>query len=102
MEMVYSGYLFIFNINILFFKTSHSEFVCYIDLSSIFDHDYLKKCSSDQILTDSWFKKKKNKNPLKHTHNLQQTRNRNKFHLLDKEHLQKPVANMICSFMVRN
>ena len=53
MEMAYSGYLFIFNINILFFKTSHSEFVCYIDLLSIFDHNDLKKCSSDQILTDS-------------------------------------------------
>lgn len=89
--MAYSGYLFIFNINILLFKTSHSEFVCYTDLSSIFDHYYLKKCSSDQILTDSWLKKKKT---LKHAHNSQQTRNRSKFHLLDKEHLQKPVANM--------
>ena len=67
MEMAYSGYLFIFNINILFFKTSHSEFVCYIDLLSIFDHDDLKKCSSDQILTDSWFKKKKKKT-LSNTH----------------------------------
>ena len=67
MEMAYSGYLFIFNINILFFKTSHSEFVCYIDLLSIFDHDDLKKCSSDQILTDSWFKKKKKKPSQTHT-----------------------------------